>query len=210
MSETSTSPDPAPSPADRQQQRQRAVRRTAMICSGVFVGMLGAAYAAVPLYDLFCRVTGFGGTPMVARVAPSTVGERVMTVRFDSNVAPGLNWKFEPEVPTVQARVGETLTVFYKLTNTGSKPTTGIASFNVTPEMTGGYFNKIQCFCFNEITLQPGESMEAPVVFFVDPAIDKERDLKSASMITLSYTFFPAKGSPKPLAEVKDLTKPQL
>ncbi len=181
-----------------------------MICSGVFVGMLGMAYAAVPLYDLFCRVTGFGGTPMVATSAPGVTGERAFTVRFDSNVSGGLGWRFEPEVNAVQARVGETLTVFYKVTNVSDRPTTGIASFNVTPDTMGGYFNKIQCFCFNEITLQPGESMEAPVVFFVDPSIEKNRDLKSASMITLSYTFFPAKGSPKPLAEVKDASKPKL
>lgn len=199
-------PTPRPAPADK----ARAVRRTAMICAGVIVGMGGMAFAAVPLYDLFCRATGFGGTPRVATAGASSIGERVVTVRFDANVAPGLGWKFEPEMPTIEARVGETKTVFYKLTNTGTKPSVGIASFNVLPEMTGGYFNKIQCFCFNEITLQPGESMEAPVVFYVDPAIEKERDLKSASTITLSYTFFPAKGSSKPLAAVKDGAGPKL
>jgi cytochrome c oxidase assembly protein subunit 11 len=172
--------------------------------------MLGAAYAAVPLYDLFCRVTGFGGTPMVASAAPAAAGQRVMTVRFDANVVPGLTWRFQPEVSSVDARVGETKTIFYKLTNVGPTSSTGIASFNVVPEMTGGYFNKIQCFCFNEITLSPGESMEAPVVFFVDPAIDTNRDLKSATTITLSYTFVAAKGSPKPLAEVKDKPTPKL
>jgi cytochrome c oxidase assembly protein subunit 11 len=198
---------PSPEAAGRQ---RRAVRRTALACTSIFAGMLGMAYAAVPLYDLFCRVTGFGGTPMVATAAPDKAGERAFTVRFDSNVSPGLNWRFEPEVASVQARVGETLTVFYRLTNTGDRPTAGIASFNVAPDTMGGYFNKIQCFCFNEITLQPGESMEAPVVFFIDPSIDKNRDLRSAGMITLSYTFFPAKGSPKPLAEIKDGAKPKL
>lgn len=217
---TPSSPSPAPVPAaapgdkavsqERAARQQRAVRRTAVVCVSVFTGMLGMAYAAVPLYDLFCRVTGFGGTTMVATSAPSKTGERAFAVRFDANVAPGLGWRFEPEVPSISARVGETKTVFYKLTNTGKKPTTGIASFNVAPDMTGAYFNKIQCFCFNEITLQPGESMEAPVVFFIDPEIEKERDLRSAGMITLSYTFFPAKGSPKPLAEVKDGTTPKL
>jgi cytochrome c oxidase assembly protein subunit 11 len=191
-------------------RQQRAVRRTAVICTSIFAGMLGMAYAAVPLYDLFCRVTGFGGTPMVATAAPDAPGERAFTVRFDANVSPGLNWRFEPEVASVEARVGETLTVFYKLTNTGDRPTVGIASFNVAPDTMGGYFNKLQCFCFNEITLKPGESMEAPVVFFIDPTIDQNRDLKSAAMITLSYTFFPAKGSPKPLAEMKDGTTPKL
>ncbi|MGL4444183.1 MAG: cytochrome c oxidase assembly protein [Alsobacter sp.] len=191
-------------------RQQRAVRRTAVICTSIFAGMLGMAYAAVPLYDLFCRVTGFGGTPMVATAAPGAPGDRAFTVRFDANVSPGLNWRFEPEVASVEARVGETLTVFYKLTNTGDRPTVGIASFNVAPDTMGGYFNKLQCFCFNEIALKPGESMEAPVVFFIDPTIDQNRDLKSAAMITLSYTFFPAKGSQKPLAELKDGTTPKL
>ncbi len=199
-----------PAAATIDARRQRAVRRTALVCTSIFAGMLGMAYAAVPLYDLFCRVTGFGGTPMVAKSAPATAGDRRFTVRFDANVSPGLNWRFEPEVASVDTRVGETLTVFYKLTNVGDRPTVGIASFNVAPDSMGGFFNKIQCFCFNEITLQPGESMEAPVVFFIDQAIEKERDLKSASMITLSYTFFPAKGSPKPLAEIKDGAKPKL
>jgi cytochrome c oxidase assembly protein subunit 11 len=185
-------------------------RRTLIACAGVVVGMLGAAYAAVPLYDLFCKATGFGGTPRVASQAPGVTGQRVLTVQFDSNVAPGLSWRFQPEAPSVDARVGETKTVFYRITNTGKTTTTGIASFNVVPELTAGYFNKIQCFCFSEITLAPGESMEAPVVFFIDPAIESDRDLKTTTTITLSYTFFPAKGSPKPVAEVKDSSKPKL
>jgi cytochrome c oxidase assembly protein subunit 11 len=197
-------------PVHHSPDRSRAARRTLLACAAVAGTMLGAAYAAVPLYDLFCKVTGFGGTPVVGRVAPAEAGQRVMTVRFDANVAPGLAWRFQPEVASVDARVGETMTIFYKLTNTGPATTTGIASFNVVPEMTGGYFNKIQCFCFSEITLRPGESMEAPVVFFIDPAIDGNRDLASATTITLSYTFFPAKGSPKPVAEVKDKPTPKL
>ena len=191
----------SPSPTDK---ARRAARRTAYLCAGLIAGMAGLSYAAVPLYDLFCKATGFGGTPRVAVAGASTIVDRTISVRFDANVAPGLTWRFEPEVRSVDVKLGETKTIFYRLTNTGTKPTTGIASFNVLPEMTGGYFNKIQCFCFTDMTLQPGESLEAPVVFFIDPAIEKERDLKSATTITLSYTFFPAKGSPKPLAAAKD------
>jgi cytochrome c oxidase assembly protein subunit 11 len=194
----------APSDPHATDKARRAARRTAYLCAGLIAGMAGLSYAAVPLYDLFCKATGFGGTPRIATTGAASVGERSVTVRFDANVAPGLNWRFQPEVTSVEARLGETMTIFYRLTNTGDKPTTGIASFNVLPEMSGAYFNKIQCFCFNEMTLQPGESLEAPVVFFIDPAIEAERDLKSASTITLSYTFFPAKGSPKPVAAAKD------
>jgi cytochrome c oxidase assembly protein subunit 11 len=193
--------------------RDRATRRTAVACVAGIAFMGAAAFAAVPLYDLFCKATGFGGTPRVATAAPAPAGEtsgKLYTVRFDSNVAPGLAWKFEPEQPAVKLHLGETVTVFYKITNTGPRPSTGIASFNVVPEQTGGYFNKIQCFCFNEITLAPGESMEAPVVFFLDPKMGTERDLQGIDTITLSYTFFAPKGSPKPLAEAKDVGRPNL
>lgn len=199
-------------PADPRspEARDRAVRRTAIACLAGIAFMGGAAYAAVPLYELFCQVTGFGGTPRIATQASSHVGEKSYTVRFDSNVSAGLTWRFEPEVATVSARVGETKTVFYKITNTGSQAATGIASFNVLPELTGGYFNKIQCFCFSEITLGPGESMEAPVVFFLDPKIAEDKDLANLDTITLSYTFFVPKGSPKPVAEAKDVGQPKL
>jgi cytochrome c oxidase assembly protein subunit 11 len=195
------------------QARDRAMRRTVVACvSGV--GLMGAAaFAAVPLYEMFCQATGFGGTPRIAAAAPAAGAPstgKLYTVRFDSNVAPGLTWRFEPEQPTVQVHLGQTVTVFYKITNTGPRPSTGIASFNVVPDQTGGYFNKIQCFCFNEITLAPGESMEAPVVFFLDPKMGTERDLKGIDTITLSYTFFAPKGSPKPLAEAKDVGRPRL
>jgi cytochrome c oxidase assembly protein subunit 11 len=171
-----------------------AVRRTALICAGVAVGMVGHAYAAVPFYELFCRVTGYGGTPQVS-VGPSTrQSEREITVRFDSNVAPGISWRFTPEAREVTVKLGETKTVMYKFTNTSDRPTTGIATFNVQPELAGAYFNKIQCFCFSEQTLQPGETVEAPVVFYVDPDIVNERDIADIRAITLSYTVFPAKG----------------
>ena len=135
-----------------------------VLCTGVAMGMTGLAFAAVPLYDLFCRVTGFGGTPIVRAVGADRMIDRTMSVRFDANVAPGLGWRFQPEHPEVKVQVGETKTVFYKVTNRSDQPTTGIASFNVTPLNGAAYFVKIECFCFTEHTLQPGETLEAPVV----------------------------------------------
>lgn len=184
----------------------RRNRRVAgFVVAGVLT-MLGAAYAAVPLYDLFCRVTGFGGTPMIASQAPATISDRVFTIRFDANVAPGLGWRFEPEVPTITLRAGEVRTVSYTVRNMRESASTGIASFNVTPMQTGGFFNKIACFCFTELTLQPGEARAEEVVFFIDPAISSERELDSIQEITLSYTFFPAKSGAKPLADAGQLT----
>ena len=171
----------------------RRIRGTAAICIGVVVGMVGLAYAAVPLYDLFCRVTGFNGTPIVGSSPAAQVLERTVKVRFDANVAPGLNWRFTPETPEIEAKVGETQTVFYKVQNAGSAPGTGIATFNVQPGQAGGYFVKIQCFCFEEQTLQAGETMEFPVVFYIEPSIAGEPNLKHLKSITLSYTYFASK-----------------
>lgn len=169
------------------------LRRTAAICAGVVIGMVGLAYASVPLYDLFCRVTGFDGTPVVGSSQPTQVLERRMKVRFDANVAPGLNWRFTPEIAEIEAKVGATQTVFFKVRNAGSAAVAGIAAFNVQPGQVGGYFVKIQCFCFNEQTLQAGETMEFPVVFYIDPAIANDPNLESLSSITLSYTYFASK-----------------
>ncbi|KRE18017.1 cytochrome C oxidase assembly protein [Bosea sp. Root381] len=174
--------------------------RTALILGGVAFGMLGASFAAVPLYDLFCRVTGFGGTPMIGTAATGTILDRTMSVRFDANVAPGLGWKFEPESPEISLRVGETKTVFYKITNRTDRPSTGIASYNITPEKGAAFFVKIQCFCFTEHTLQPGESLEAPVVFYIDPEIAANREMDGLKAITLSYTYFASKAG-QPLAQ---------
>lgn len=182
----------------------RRNRRVVLGAFGAVAGMVGMAYAAVPLYDMFCRATGFGGTTQVATVAPGRVLERKVTVRFDASRDGNLPWKFEPLQREVKVRLGEEMLVFYRATNVSQRPIVGTATYNVTPDIAGAWFNKIQCFCFTDMTLQPGESLEAPVVFFIDPAIEKERDLKSATTITLSYTFFPAKGSPKPLAAAKD------
>lgn len=185
---------------------ERRNRRVAGYVVVTFLTMLGASYAAVPLYDLFCRTTGFGGTPMVASKAPDKITDRVFTIRFDANVAAGLHWKFEPETPEITIRAGEVKTVGYVIRNPKSEASTGIASFNVTPEQTGGYFNKIACFCFTEQTLNPGESRAEEVVFFIDPEISKEKSLDHIHTITLSYTFFPAKSGGKPLADAGQMT----
>ncbi|MCB5175337.1 MULTISPECIES: cytochrome c oxidase assembly protein [Microvirga] len=190
-----------------QLQLQRKMRRTALACLGVAFGMVGLAYASVPLYDLFCKVTGFGGTPVVRADNTSAVADRTIAVRFDANVSPGLNWRFAPETPEVKVKLGETTTVYYKVTNTGDKPSTGIATYNVQPDLAGTYFSKLECFCFTEQTLQPGETIESAVVFYIDPRLVQDRDIKDLSSITLSYTYFPSKGG-QPVAEVATSPKP--
>ncbi|RYE33734.1 MAG: cytochrome c oxidase assembly protein [Hyphomicrobiales bacterium] len=184
------------------QQPKGNPARIALICTGIAFSMLGASFAAVPLYDLFCKVTGFGGTPMVGTAGAGKILDRTMAVRFDANVAPGLGWKFEAESPEIKARVGETQTVFYKMTNRSDRTVTGIATYNVAPEKGAAYFVKIQCFCFTEHTLKPGESFEAPVVFYIDPEIAENRELDGVHAITLSYTYFASK-SGQPVAEGK-------
>jgi cytochrome c oxidase assembly protein subunit 11 len=185
-------------------------RRQGAVAFGVLgaaVLMLGASFAAVPLYRLFCQATGYGGTPQVAKIAPATRGERSLTVYLDANVAPGLPWKFEPDVSSVKARTGETVTVFYKLTNMSDQPTAGTAMYNVSPDSAGAWFNKIACFCFEELKVGPRETLELPVVFFLDPALEKDETMKSVEALTLSYTFFGAKGA-APVAAAA--TKPRL
>ena len=177
-------------------------RRAGWIVTGVVGGMLALSFAAAPLYDLFCRTTGFGGKPMVTTTAASAVGAKTYTVRFDSSVTPALPWRFEAETTSVEVKPGVVTTVHYLVRNLGATETTGIASFNVVPEITGGYFNKLQCFCFTEQTLRPGESREETVVFFLDPAIEQDASMTHVDTITLSYTFFPAKTPAKPLAAV--------
>ena len=160
-------------------------------CAAVVAAMVGASFAAVPLYDMFCRATGFGGTTQVASSAPAKVLDREITVRFDGNVAPGLGWKFGPEQNEMKVRVGETKLALFRAQNVSDKPVTGTATYNVTPEQFGAYFSKVQCFCFTKQTLQPGESMDMPVVFFVDPSLADEHELDGLSQLTLSYTFYP-------------------
>jgi cytochrome c oxidase assembly protein subunit 11 len=163
--------------------------RIALICAGIVAGMVGMAYAAVPLYALFCRVTGFGGTTQVADGNPKGTIAREMTVRFDANVSGGLAWSIKPSRP-VTGKIGEVTTVEYVATNRSDKTVTGTAIFNVVPEAAGVYFNKIECFCFTEQTLKPGETVEMPVTFFVDPDLAENQELDTIRQITLSYTFY--------------------
>ncbi len=170
---------------------QNRNRTTALIAAGVVAGMVGMAYAAVPLYRIFCQVTGYGGTPKVAAQASPVIGDRIIRVRFNADTARGLPWRFRPVQREVRLRVGETALVFYRAENTSASAVTGRATYNVTPLKAGGYFNKVDCFCFTEQRLGPGETAEMPVSFFVDPAISEDRGLDDVKVITLSYTFFP-------------------
>jgi cytochrome c oxidase assembly protein subunit 11 len=165
--------------------------RVAAAAASVAVAMVGLAYASVPLYSMFCRVTGFGGTTQRADVAPNSATEKFITIRFDANIAGSLGWNFNPVQSVMKVKIGEQTMAHYSATNTTDNVLTGSAIFNVTPSEAGAYFNKIQCFCFTEQTLKPGESADLPVDFFVDPAILDDPDSKSISEITLSYTFFP-------------------
>ena len=168
--------------------------RTARRLTVVVVGMVALAYAAVPLYEMFCRVTGFGGTPLVAQSGGDRpVLARNVTVRFDSNVDPNLPWRFQPLERELKVKLGEERLTHYRVTNVSQRPIVGTATYNVTPEPTGPWFNKIQCFCFTEQLLLPGQSMDMPVVFFVDPDMDKDRRYDNVRTITLSYTFYEAK-----------------
>ena len=158
----------------------------AALC-GVFVAlMVGAAYAAVPFYNWFCRTTGFNGTTQVATSAPSSAPlARTIAVRFDSNVAGGLPWKFEPEQTEIQVRIGEVVTVYYTVTNQSARTTIGQAAYNVAPLTVGSYFQKINCFCFTEQTMAAGEKREMPVVFYVDPKLAADSDNDGLNTITL-------------------------
>jgi cytochrome c oxidase assembly protein subunit 11 len=169
---------------------------------GVFAaGMVGMAFAAVPLYNWFCRATGFGGTPQVATAAPGHVLNRRILVRFDANVAAGLPWRFEPEQPAIEVRVGDVVTVNYVATNLSAQVTVGQASYNVWPPTVGAYFSKINCFCFTEQRFGPGETREMPVVFFVDPELVKDSEQDDLTSITLSYTMYPVRQPEPPRVE---------
>lgn len=171
--------------------------RLAWTLAAAVGGMLALAYAASPLYDMFCRATGFGGTPQVAQEgaqqADRPVLSRTVNVRFDSNVDANLPWRFTPLEREVKVKLGEERLVHYRVTNVSQRPIVGTSTYNVTPETSGPWFNKLQCFCFTEQLLLPGQSMDMPVVFFVDPEMDKDRRYDNVRTITLSYTFFEAK-----------------
>ena len=184
-------------------RRRRSARdiAVAFACGGFVAVMVGVSFAAVPLYSWFCRTTGFGGTTQVAKTAPDQSSGRVISVRFDSNVAPGLPWSFEPERRTIDVRLGEVVTVYYAVRNESARVTTGQAGYNVTPPTIGGYFEKINCFCFTQQTLQPGEKRDMAVVFYVDAKLAKDAEQNGVNNITLSYTFFPVRVPERPVAE---------
>ncbi|MGJ0506445.1 MAG: cytochrome c oxidase assembly protein [Methylocystis sp.] len=186
---------------------QKPARRPGAIAAALVVGslgMLGLSFASVPLYRAFCAATGFGGTPQIGKTAAARQGERHLIVRFDANVARDLPWKFEPEVPKVSLRTGETTTVYYKVANLSDKETSGQAAYNVSPDQAGAFFVKVKCFCFDEQKLAPGETAEWPVVFYLDPALESDEAMRRIEEITLSYSFYPTKGPSKP--RTSDLT----
>lgn len=175
---------------DRKPQTPSRNTRLALILAVVVCGMVGFSFAMVPLYSLFCQVTGWGGTTQMAEQAPAVVSDRVITVRFNADVNDKLPWTFGPVVREVKVKVGESRLAFFRASNVGEQAVTGTAAFNVTPLKAGQYFNKIACFCFTEQRLQPGETIDMPVSFFVDPAILADPNLDEVNTITLSYTFF--------------------
>ncbi len=185
----------------------KKLRRDVIVAGacGVFVAaMVGAAYAAVPFYNWFCRTTGFAGTPQIAETAPDHVLGRTLIIRFDSNVAAGLPWKFTPEQNEIKLRIGEVATVHYKVINMAAREITAQASYNVSPPQVGAYFDKINCFCFTQQTMKPGETREMTVVFYVDPKIVKDSDQDDLNTITLSYTFYRLPEHTAPLAQAPE------
>lgn len=194
-------------PSDRLRHRQLTV---AIACCAFVVSMVGMAYAAVPLYQMFCQATGFGGVTMRAENAPGRVLDRTIEVRFDANVGPGLSWKFKPTQRTIRVRLGEEVRITYEVENLSDKATAGTANFNVSPTLTGSYFNKIECFCFTEQVLEPHQKLEMPVVFFVDPSLVDDPDVQNAPSIVLSYTFFATPLPDRPVAGAAKAASPNL
>ncbi len=170
--------------------RRPDLRRKAIPLVAVGLGMAGLAWAAVPLYDMFCRVTGFGGTTQVATEGSDRVLERMVTVRFDASTVRGMPWEFRPVQTKIQLRIGETALAFYEAYNPTDRVIAGTASYNVSPFSVGGYFAKIDCFCFTEQVLQPGQRVTMPVTFYVDPKMVDDPETEGVTTITLSYTFY--------------------
>ena len=175
---------------------------TVVLLLSVVAGMIGLSFASVPLYRMFCQATGWGGTTQRASVAPKEVADAFVTIRFDADTAPDLGWEFRPLTHQMRVRPGEPNEVFYRATNRGSEPVTGTATYNVTPTKSGIYFDKLQCFCFTEQRLGPGESRDMGVQFFVDPELLKDPSTRDVNTITLSYTMFrkPDAPAPRPVA----------
>ncbi|MEX1059582.1 MAG: cytochrome c oxidase assembly protein [Methyloceanibacter sp.] len=178
-------------PRHDQARKQGRHNVVALSLVGLVAAMLGLSFAAVPLYRMFCQVTGYGGVPQQAAKSPGEVLDRTVRIRFDANVDRGLPWTFAPVERVIEVKIGETALAFFKASNTSGAPVTGTAIFNVAPELAGRYFTKIECFCFKEQTLAPGASIEMPVTFFVDPKFVEDEDTKNIAEITLSYTFYP-------------------
>ena len=172
-------------------------QRTALMLALIALAMIGLGFASVPLYRLFCEATGLNGTTQRGLKAPGAISGKTMTIRFDANHAPGLPWSFKPEQPLQGVTIGEREQAIFVAHNNGSKPITGTATFNVTPVQAGKYFTKIQCFCFTQQTLQPGETARMPVIYYVDPKILNDPDANDVEEITLSYTFYPVADEPK-------------
>ena len=180
---------------------------TVALLAAVVCGMVGLSFASVPLYRLFCQATGFGGTTQRAAAVPGRVADTFVTVRFDATTAPELGWDFRPLESTVRVHPGEQREVFFRAVNRTAETVTGTATFNVTPTKTGIYFDKLQCFCFNEQQLKPGESRDMGVVFFVDPDLLTDPSTSDVRTITLSYTMFRAPAASQPNAAVSPRTK---
>src|SRR3954452_19387051 len=178
--------------------RSNRNKTTVLLLGAVILGMAGLSFASVPLYRLFCQVTGYGGTTQRAASAPAEIADAIVTVRFDAAVAPDLAWEFRPLVSEVRVHPGEQREIFYRAVNRGAEPITGTATFNVTPAKSGIYFDKLQCFCFTEQRLGPGESRDMGVVFFVDPDLLQDPGTSDVRTITLSYTMFRAPQSESP------------
>ncbi len=168
-------------------------RRTLLLSVGLIAGMLGVVAASVPLYRLFCQVTGYGGTPRIVAADTAKTVATTMTVRFDTNVMPDMPWRFQPETTSMTVHLGETSLALFTARNTSKEPIVGTAVFNVTPLKAASYVNKIQCFCFTKQRLEPGEKAELPVSFYIDPKILTDKDTFDLRTITLSYTFYRAR-----------------
>ena len=187
-------------------QRRRRDLQVAAACGVLVVAMTGLSFAAVPLYNWFCRATGFAGTTQVASAGPNRVLDRSIEVRFDANVTGGLPWRFAPEQNSITVRIGSVVTVNYTVTNESMRETVGQASYNVWPPTAGAYFSKINCFCFTEQRLKPGERRDMTVVFFVDPELAKDAEHDGLATITLSYTMYAVRQSEPPRAETPSAT----
>lgn len=194
MNQDNSTPNTNP-PAPRRLSEQDLIRknaRTGLAVFSVILVMIGLSFAAVPLYSLFCKVTGFDGTTGTATALPDKILDRTVTIRFNASTGPGLMWDFKPELLQIDVRLGEKGLAAFHAKNRLATPTAGTALYNVTPLKAGKYFHKVQCFCFDEQILQPGQDVSMPVMFFIDPSMNDDPDMEDVTSITLSYTFYPA------------------